>query len=107
MMTKKQMEELADIVASKIIIELFGTVDDRDQAQAHFRNEFFKENTDNMEEEIPIGSIFPDMSTEELLLGEMARLQTILMIYEDREEYEKAHKVLKKLRLIQKKLGDQ
>jgi hypothetical protein len=94
MMTKKQMEELADMVSAKIILELFG--------DPEARKETIRQ---QMEEEIPIGSIFPDLSNEELLIGELARLQTILMIYEDREEYEKAGRILRKLKMIQKKLG--
>ncbi len=100
-MTKKQMTELADMVASKIILELFGDAETRKEAKDAFHNQFQQE----QEDYIPLGSIFPDLSNEELLIGELARLQTILMIYEDREEYEKAARILKKLRLIQHKLG--
>jgi hypothetical protein len=102
MMTKKQMEELADMISTKIILELFGDESTRKRTM----EQFHKDN----EQEIPIGSIFPDLTTEELLIGELARLQTILMIYEGQDThdgYVKAAKVLKKLRLIQKKLGDQ
>jgi len=101
MMTKKQMEELADIVASKIILELFGDAETRREAKNTFHDQFAQER----EEYMPIGSLFPDLSNEELLIGELARLQTILMIYEDREEYEKASRILKKLKVIQRKLG--
>ena len=44
------------------------------------------------------------MSEEEMLIGELARLQTILMIYENNEEYEKAAIVLSKLNAIKTKL---
>ena len=44
------------------------------------------------------------MSEEEMLIGELARLQTILMIYENKEEYEKAAVVLSKLQSIKSKL---
>jgi len=101
-MTKKQMEELADMVAAKIIIELFGDAEARAEAIEHFQQE--KE-----EEFMGIGRVFPDLTTEELLIGELARLQTILMIYEDQDTaagYQKAAKILKKLRIIQKKLGE-
>jgi hypothetical protein len=98
MMTKKQMQDLADLVASKIILELFGDAETRAQAQEQFHQH-------REEDFMGIGHIFPDLSHEELLIGELARLQTILMIYEDREEYEKAAKILKKLRIIQTKLG--
>ena len=52
-----------------------------------------------------LASVFADMTDEELLIGELARLQTILMIYEDKEEYEKAGRILRKLKVIQRKLG--
>ena len=78
MMTKKQMQELADMGASKIIIELFGDVETR----AHAREQFERQREEDF---MGIGHIFPDLSNEELLIGELARLQTILMIYEDRE----------------------
>tara|TARA_R110000824_G_scaffold284183_1_gene472470 strand:- start:209 stop:511 length:303 start_codon:yes stop_codon:yes gene_type:complete len=98
MMTKKQMQDLADMITSKIIIELFGDAKIRSKAMDNFHRE-------REEDVMGIGHIFPDLSNEELLIGELARLQTILMIYEDREEYEKAARILKKLRLIQKELG--
>ena len=44
------------------------------------------------------------MSEEEALIGELARLQTILMIYENNEEYEKAAIVLSKLNSVKTKL---
>jgi len=44
------------------------------------------------------------MSEEEMLIGELARLQTILMIYENNEEYEKAAIVLSKLNAVKSKL---
>ncbi len=99
-MTKKEMDKLAEIICAKIITELFGSQEYRAET------DFYKNNS---EQEIPIGSIFPDLTTEELLIGELARSQTILMIYEgqDTEEgYLKAAKVLQKLKLIQKRLGD-
>ena len=102
MMTKKQMEELADMITSKIILELFGDDPTRAESKLTFNNDF-TEKTENI---MPIGTLFPDMSNEELLIGELARLQTILMIYEDREEYEKAARVLKKLRVVQTKLNE-
>tara|TARA_B100001175_G_C19203666_1_gene492595 strand:+ start:145 stop:450 length:306 start_codon:yes stop_codon:yes gene_type:complete len=101
MMTKKQMEELADMVSAKIILELFGDKEARANAMEQFQEEKFESN---------IGSVFSDLTDEELLIGELARLQTILMIYEGQDTragYLKAAKILKKLRLIQKKLGDQ
>ncbi|RLI44287.1 hypothetical protein DRO61_12315 [Candidatus Bathyarchaeota archaeon] len=96
-MTDKDLRKLADMVASKIVLELFGDADTRAKAKQQFEDDF--KQTDHL------ASIFADMSDEEMLIGELARLQTILMIYEDKEEYEKAARILKKLKIIQGKLG--
>ena len=42
------------------------------------------------------------MNEEERLVGELARLQTMMMILEDKEEYEKAAMILKKINIINK-----
>jgi len=87
-MTDKDLRKLADMVASKIVLELFGDADTRAKAKQQFEDDF--KQTDHL------ASIFADMSDEEML---------ILMIYEDKEEYEKAARILKKLKIIQGKLG--
>ena len=46
------------------------------------------------------------MDDEERLVGELAKLQTIMMILEGKEEYEKAAIILKKINIINKKLND-
>ena len=46
------------------------------------------------------------INEEEKLVGELAKMQTIMMILEDREEYEKAAVILKKIKNINKKLND-
>ena len=46
------------------------------------------------------------MNEEERLVGELAKMQTIMMILEDKEEYEKAAIILKKIEKINKKLND-
>tara|TARA_R100000231_G_scaffold112792_1_gene83634 strand:- start:318 stop:554 length:237 start_codon:yes stop_codon:yes gene_type:complete len=43
---------------------------------------------------------------EELLISELARLNTILVMLESREEYRKAAIVLKKIKRIEKRLND-
>ena len=45
------------------------------------------------------------LNAEERLVGELARLQTIMMIFEDKEEYEKAAMILKKIDKINIKLN--
>ena len=46
------------------------------------------------------------MNEEERLVGELAKLQTIMMILEDKEEYDKAAIILKKIEVINKKLNN-
>ena len=46
------------------------------------------------------------LNDEEKLVGELAKMQTIMMILEDKEEYEKAAIILKKIKNINKKLND-
>ena len=46
------------------------------------------------------------LNQEERLVGELARLQTIMMIFEDKEEYEKAAMILKKIDKINNKLNN-
>ena len=46
------------------------------------------------------------LNDEERLVGELAKMQTIMMILEDKEEYEKAAVILKKIKNINKKLND-
>tara|TARA_Y100000389_G_scaffold168915_1_gene174856 strand:+ start:258 stop:563 length:306 start_codon:yes stop_codon:yes gene_type:complete len=46
------------------------------------------------------------LNDEERLVGELARLQTMMMILEDKEEYEKAAVIQKKIQVINKKLND-
>jgi protein-arginine kinase activator protein McsA len=47
-----------------------------------------------------------ELNEEEKLVGELAKMQTIMMILEDREEYEKAAVIQKKIKNINKKLNN-
>jgi hypothetical protein len=44
--------------------------------------------------------------TEELLIAELARLTTLLSIYEEKEQYEKAKIIENKIKIITKKLNN-
>ena len=44
--------------------------------------------------------------TEEELIGELARLTTLLSIYEEKEQYEKAKIIENKIKIITKKLNN-
>ena len=90
-MTEKQMNKLADIIISKLEIK-----------QQQWDDEFHDSIADIYGKEGHKEAFV--MTEEEMLIGELARLQTILMIYENKEEYEKAAIVLSKLNAIKNKL---
>jgi len=96
-MTKKEIQMLADLIFDRI-------VEKQDQMDEDYNNQVRKlyEN----------GFVIDDvtnkfgMDEEERLVGELAKLQTIMMILEGKEEYEKAAIILKKINKINKKLND-
>jgi|TARA_R100000479_G_scaffold141622_1_gene77413 protein-arginine kinase activator protein McsA len=90
-MTEKDMNKLADIIISKLEIK-----------QQQWDDEFHDSIADIYGKEGHKEAFV--MTEEEMLIGELARLQTILMIYENKEEYEKAAIVLSKLNAIKNKL---
>jgi len=90
-MTDKQMHKLADIIIAKLEIK-----------QAAWDAEFHNTIVEKLETQ----NYQPDLNLteEEMLIGELARLQTILMICEQNEQYEKAAVILSKLNNIKTKL---
>ena len=90
-MTEKDMNKLADIIISKLEIK-----------QQQWDDEFHDSIADIYGKEGHKEAFV--MTEEEMLIGELARLQTILMIYENNEEYEKAAIVLSKLNAVKSKL---
>ena len=90
-MTDKELNRLAELLFEKIMErqDAFDT-QYHEQVEAMMEKGFMQEH---------------GLSQEEFFVGELARLQTILSIYEDKEEYEKAAIILKKIRKIAKKLG--
>ena len=90
-MTEKQMNQLADLIISKLEVK-----------QQQWDDEFHNSIADMYGKEGHKEAFV--MTEEEMLIGELARMQTILMIYENNEEYEKAAIVLSKLNAIKTKL---
>ena len=93
------IEKLAQLLFDKIMekqeqadIEYAG------QMQQLYNNGYVIEKTKNSE---TMG-----LNEEEKLVGELAKLQTIMMILEDKEEYEKAAIIQKKIKIINKKLNE-
>ena len=87
------MNELADIIIAKLEVK-----------QQQWDDEFHNSVQDLYGKESSKEAFI--MTEEEALIGELARLQTLLMIFENKEEYEKAAIILKKIEKINKKLND-
>tara|TARA_Y100000589_G_scaffold223983_1_gene211513 strand:- start:203 stop:505 length:303 start_codon:yes stop_codon:yes gene_type:complete len=90
-MDKKTMNKLADLIIAKLEIK-----------QQQWDEEFHSSIADMYGKEGHKEAFV--MTEEEMLIGELARLQTILMIFENNEEYEKAAIVLSKLNAVKTKL---
>ena len=90
-MDKKQMNELADIIIAKLEIK-----------QQQWDEEFHSTVQDLYGSESSKEAFV--MTEEEALIGELARLQTLLMIFENKEEYEKAAILLSKLNAVKSRL---
>ena len=90
-MTDKEMNKLADMIIAKLELK-----------QAEWDEEFHSSISDLYGKQGHKEAFV--MSEEEMLIGELARLQTILMIYENNEEYEKAAIILSKLNSIKIRL---
>ena len=85
------MNELADVIITKLEVK-----------QAQWDEEFHSSINDLYGKETTKEAFI--MTEEEALIGELARLQTLLMIFENKEEYEKAAIILSKLNAIKAKL---
>ena len=79
-MTEKELDYLADKIATQIIDKLFDAGD------------------------LQISYCTP-ATDEEVMVAELARLMTLMSTYEDNEEYEKAAIIKRKIERLQTKYG--
>ena len=92
------IEKLAQLLFDKIMEKQEqADIEYADQIQQLYNNGYTieKSKSDNI-----------GLNDEEKLVGELAKMQTIMMILEDKEEYEKAAIILKKIEKINRKLND-
>ena len=89
-MTNEELEILAELLFDKLM-----------ERQEELDREF-EENVQDMFKAGFTAEI--KLTEEELMIGELARLQTLMMLYENKEEYEKAAVLLKKVNDIKKRL---
>ena len=86
-MTDREKEDIANIVIRKML-----------EKKAKMENDLFNIN------DVLFTLLNTQLSEEELLVGELAKLMTILNIYEEKEEYEKASVIKNKIDKINNKL---
>ncbi len=103
-MTKKELEQLSDSIVNKLLVN-FGLKD------FEMKNKTKEDEADEIHQKILSSVIMDDseyfITDEEMLIGELARLQTLLMMYEGEDSidgYKKAAIILGKLKAVQRKL---
>ena len=84
---------VADLVVDKLNSQFSFKLENREVSDVTF-NDLFDSKFDLNDD------------TEEKLIAELAKLTTLLAIYEDKEQYEKAREVEKKIKIINKKLNN-
>jgi len=96
-MTEDEIQRLADLIFDRMMEKQEqADVEYAEQIQQLYKNGYvISDITDKL-----------GMNEEERLVGELARLQTMMMILEDKEEYEKAAIILKKINVINRKLNN-
>ena len=96
-MKEDEIEKLAQLLFDKIMEKQEqADIEYAEQIQQLYKNGYvISDITDKL-----------GMNEEERLVGELARLQTMMMILEDKEEYEKAAMILKKIDKINEKLNN-
>jgi DNA-binding transcriptional regulator YbjK len=102
-MTEQEMNYFADILAEKV----FKLIMDR---QAELDQQFIEQvKASGQDIEITLQQdVFGNQgnaSAEEVLLAELARLMTLLQVYEDKEQYEKAAIINNKIERLKNKLN--
>ena len=97
MMNEEEIERLADLLFDRIMIKQEQADEEYAQQMARLIGQGYV--VDDVADKLGINE-------EERLVGELAKMQTIMMILEDKEEYEKAAVILKKIKNINKKLND-
>jgi len=91
-MTNKEIDKLAELISDKLIAK-----------QKEYDEQFHVDLQETMKDNM--GSA-RNVSQEELLLAELARLMTLLSSYEDQEQYEKAGIIKNKIDKLKQMLDE-
>ena len=84
--TDEQMDELVNKLASQIIKRIYGIQNPKNQAEPY--------EGDDM--------IWYADRDDDHVIGELARLMTLLNLYQEREEYEKCHLINQHIKRLEK-----
>ena len=79
-MTDKQMEKMVDLLADAMVKRIYGI----EQREARETMSYYADDLNDHS------------------VGELARLMTLINLYEDREEYEKCHLINKHIKKLEK-----
>ncbi len=96
-MNEEEIERLADLLFDRIMIR-------QEESDREYAEQIMKLAKDGYVVDDITDKL--ELNQEEKLVGELAKMQTIMMILEDREEFEKAAVIQKKIRNINKKLNN-
>ena len=92
---------LAEYIADLVVSRLNSQFDFNVAAEQEVDNDI-----DILIEDLLSGRAKISEELEEHLIAELARLTTLLSIYEDKEQYEKANIIKNKIRIINKRLNN-
>jgi len=101
-MNEKEIQRLADLLFDKIM-------EKQEQADQEYHEQIQKLVNNGYQISSVQAEKYRDelgLDQEERLVGELARLQTLMMIFEDKEEYERAAMMQKKIEKINNKLNN-
>ena len=99
-MTDDEKIQLAEFIADLVVSRLNSQFDFKVTTQE-------VDNSDNiLIDDLLRGQTTLIDDTEEILIAELARLTTLLSIYEDKEQYEKAKIIKNKIKFITNKLNN-
>jgi len=98
-MNNNEKMRFAEYIANLVVNKL------NNQFDFHIREEMDLELEEILIDDLIKGNTIKD-DIEEHLIAELARLTTLLTIYEDKEQYEKAAIIKNKIRIINKKLDN-
>ena len=84
--TEDQMDELVDKLASQIIKRIYGVQNPRTHTEPYESEDM----------------VWYADRDDDHVIGELARLMTLLNIYQEREEYEKCHLINKHIKRLEK-----